>query len=215
MTGLLQGLRAMRANQDRRDGMHQSRQRPQINFVQVDPAEHERQVAAERAALMREREIEERTVARLKAEAEAQARKAKRADGMTLQQIAEATGVPKSTIHDSLVSFPNSENSPETIVGKDGKSYPARKPRVATPVPVQPKVAKNRYAHLHEDAVWVWSYVTEHNDAALSLTEIAGVLGLTVSEVSHRLRQLENNGIVRRGYDGVITLVKRTEENEL
>lgn len=59
-----------------------------------------------------------------------------RADGATYQQIAAATGVSIGTVHNA-VSFSNLKNSdetPTTVTGKDGKQYPASKPRkAATP----------------------------------------------------------------------------------
>lgn len=184
MTSLLQGLRSIRAGEER-DAMHQPRQRTQLNFVTVDPDEHQRQVQAERAALMRERESEERMVALLKSEADAQTRKT---NG---QPKAKPPGRPRKTKRQCK------------------RADPVQNSAQGSPSDVTQVKERNRYAHLHEDAVRVWFYVTEHTDASLSLSEIAGVLGLTVSEVSHRLRQLENNGIVRRGYNGVITLLKR------
>jgi N6-adenosine-specific RNA methylase IME4/DNA-binding CsgD family transcriptional regulator len=58
-----------------------------------------------------------------------------RRDGMTLQQIAEVTGISKSTVHRQLEEtvFPFGKTEPQEIIGKDGKSYPATKPRVGTP----------------------------------------------------------------------------------
>lgn len=40
-----------------------------------------------------------------------------RADGMTIQQIADATGIPKSTVHDTLTNFPVSESSTGSLSG--------------------------------------------------------------------------------------------------
>lgn len=204
MSSLLQGLRAIREGRDSQGTVDRAlRQRPQINFVQVDPAEHERRVQAEREALMREREIEERTVARLKTEAAEQSRKA---NG---QPKAKPSGRPRRAAATGGASPQLLQNSvkaePVHTDGELGKQAGKA---------AQPQQQRNRYAHLHEDALAVWQYVAEHNDAALSLSEIAGVLGLTVSEVSHRLRQLENNGIVRRGYDGVITLLIQSSPSE-
>lgn len=50
-----------------------------------------------------------------------------RKDGATYQQIADATGIPRRTIEDSLANSPNSQ--PEYITGKDGKKYPPKKKR--------------------------------------------------------------------------------------
>lgn len=53
-----------------------------------------------------------------------------RADGATQQEIVEATGSSKGTVHRALSDSPNGETvSPATVTGKDGKTYPATKPR--------------------------------------------------------------------------------------
>lgn len=63
-----------------------------------------------------------------------------RADGMTLQQIADAAGVGKSTVHRELTdsAFPNGKaDLPDATTGRDGKQYPTtykpRQTQVATP----------------------------------------------------------------------------------
>ena len=50
-------------------------------------------------------------------------------DGMTYQAIAQASGVDAMTVHKSVIE--NSITQPATVKGKDGKSYPSKKPRKA------------------------------------------------------------------------------------
>src|SRR5262245_47169822 len=49
-----------------------------------------------------------------------------RADGMSVRTIAEATGVPKSTVARDLSQA--GQPKPETVTGRDGKTYQASKP---------------------------------------------------------------------------------------
>lgn len=55
--------------------------------------------------------------------------------GMTLQQIADVSGVSVGTVHGAVAEFFKNEKleQPATVVGKDGKNYPTRKPRQAVP----------------------------------------------------------------------------------
>lgn len=50
-----------------------------------------------------------------------------RTQGLSIPQIASATGASTGTVHNDLKGF-NSENLPKTITGSDGKSYPASRP---------------------------------------------------------------------------------------
>lgn len=52
---------------------------------------------------------------------------AMRADGMTYQAIADASGVSDQTVINSVSK--NLETQPEAVTGKDGKKYPAKKRR--------------------------------------------------------------------------------------
>lgn len=56
-----------------------------------------------------------------------------RSQGMSLRQIAEATNTPLKTVHRTLQGV--SYDTPETINGKDGKTYPATRPDPPQPAP--------------------------------------------------------------------------------
>lgn len=55
-----------------------------------------------------------------------------RGDGMTYQQIAEHAGITKQGAHKAVGEL-STQLTTERVTGKDGKSYPARKPRAGTP----------------------------------------------------------------------------------
>jgi hypothetical protein len=66
--------------------------------------------------------------------------------GMSIRQIASATGISRGTVANDLAQVSNSGHLPETITGADGKSYassrPAPKPEPATdPEPQTPEPA--------------------------------------------------------------------------
>jgi DNA-binding MarR family transcriptional regulator len=91
--------------------------------------------------------------------------------------------------------------------GRGARLEPRRKPQQRQ----QKRASSNKkaaaatrepYTHLHANAHIVWSCLAEHGD----MTSIADATGLTISEVAHRLRQLENNGILRLGHGGRITV---------
>lgn len=65
-----------------------------------------------------------------------------RAEGMTQPAIQEVAGVSKGSIHRALSVSPNGETEqPATVTGKDGKTYPARKPRKKKAAPeVEPSM---------------------------------------------------------------------------
>lgn len=58
---------------------------------------------------------------------------AMRKAGMTLQEIADVSGVGYGTVHRELSVYPNgqTDDAPAKVVGRDGKSYPTSKPRSA------------------------------------------------------------------------------------
>lgn len=72
-----------------------------------------------------------------------------RREGMSQRAIAEATGLPKSTVGDDAKQVPESGHL--TVNGKDGKQYPAQKPmdrlkEAAAKHPVEPPSLKSRAA---------------------------------------------------------------------
>jgi len=67
---------------------------------------------------------------------------AMRADGMTYQAIADATGVSEVTV---LRAVPSNEGTqPEFIIGKDGKKYPAKKRKGKKSVVAKDTAERNR-----------------------------------------------------------------------
>jgi transposase-like protein len=67
-----------------------------------------------------------------------------RAEGKSIRQIAEQLGVPKSTVADDAAEATVRNRTVDRVIGKDGKSRPARmarKPKV-TPAAEAPNVAE-------------------------------------------------------------------------
>ena len=56
-------------------------------------------------------------------------------DGMSTREVSAATGVPRSTVHDSGVRNRTPERKPQKVTGKDGKQYPAKQTPRQKPVP--------------------------------------------------------------------------------
>lgn len=76
------------------------------------------------------------------------------------------------------------------------------------------RAAQDRYAHLDDNARAVWRCVADYEEGGQlpTLLQIAESTGLTVSEVSHATRQLENNNVLRRSLLAVAALSIRPEK---
>lgn len=140
----------------------------------VDTGEHTRTVAAERQQLAQERAQEE-------ADYERQRRQSSQDDAADRQR------------------------RPRLPTGKGRAAQDVRKlattPKPASVKPVDP------YAHLHAEARAVWlclaGHADQHDGALPTVAEISAATALSFSMVFHRLRQLQNNGVLRMGYEGI------------
>lgn len=74
-----------------------------------------------------------------------------RADGWSTRRIAEAAGVEEVTVRRDLAGATN--DAPERVVGKDGKSYPARRPHVHADTAKQAERVQESLRHLNTDAL--------------------------------------------------------------
>lgn len=115
------------------DGHHRIRAWQELRAEGVDLADYPRILRPGMTEEQKRNHVRSLNVNRrhLSKEARAQVWAQMRSDGMSYRAIAEATGVDPMTVHKSLQGVENS--TPETVTGSDGKTYPARKPRVSTP----------------------------------------------------------------------------------
>lgn len=115
--------------------------------------------------------------------------------GMSIRKIAEATGLPKSTVADSLAQVSEPGHLPETITGADNKTYAASRPApkpANTPEPAEPPSTAPAGSAPAESA----APTAELRDAILAL--LAGAdLGLTVSEIWARASVQAHSSVVR------------------
>lgn len=75
-----------------------------------------------------------------------------RSQGHSTRAIAEAVGVSQPTVHRDIESTDSHESVPDRIVGKDGKSRPARRPTVFTKNRGEDERAQAALTDLDEDA---------------------------------------------------------------
>jgi len=149
-----------------------------VKVLDSDDEDHLHDLAEDLNACRRQ--FTRKQLAELKRQRQERA-KAKRAAGMSLRQIAEDEGVTAKTIHQDLAG--STSDAQESVVGKDGRTQPARKASQEETAERRQRVAELLAADEYEE---------------LTASDIAETLGVSPRTIQRDLQALaasaEENG---------------------
>lgn len=179
------------------DGHHRVQAWEELNAEGTPIADYQRSIRRGMTEAQKRNHVRMLNLARrhLSKEARKKVMADMRADGMSLRQIAEATGVGVAT---AFRAVPN--ETPEKTTGKDGKKYPAKqlaKPKVSTPN----VIAKN--AKEAEKATEVMQQYELATDGVMTVRDVEKA----ANQVKRELKQKELDAVEPKPFDGLYDVI--------